>query len=172
MDSSLTWDFDIFRLEDLSRKRPLQYLGMTLFNHFDVASTLNCDEKTLFNWLTVIEANYRGENSYHNSTHAADVMQATGNFLEKERMKSIMEQLDEATSLISAAAHDIDHPGKSSAFLSNSDNSLAILYNDVSVLESHHAALTFKLTLGKFFINSKSIIVHKRCQFDILDLSC
>lgn len=63
-------------------------------------------------------------------------------------MKSIMEPLDEATSLIAAAAHDVDHPGKSSAFLSNSDDPLAILYNDVTVLEMHHASLTFKLTLG------------------------
>nr|XP_023023605.1 high affinity cAMP-specific and IBMX-insensitive 3',5'-cyclic phosphodiesterase 8 isoform X2 [Leptinotarsa decemlineata] len=153
LEHSLSWDFDIFRLEDLTKKRPLTQLGMSLFNHFEVASVLNCDEKTLFNWLTVIEANYHMENSYHNSTHAADVMQATAGFLDKERMKSIMEPLDEATSLIAAAAHDLDHPGKSSAFLSNSDNPLAILYNDVTVLESHHAALTFKLTLGDERIN-------------------
>lgn len=63
-------------------------------------------------------------------------------------MKSIMEPLDEATSLIAAAAHDVDHPGKSSAFLANSSNILAILYNDITVLEMHHASLTFKLTLG------------------------
>lgn len=75
LDTSLTWEFDIFRLEELSKKRPLQHLGMNLLNHFDVGSVLNCDEKTLFNWLTVIEANYHSENSYHNSTHAADVMQ-------------------------------------------------------------------------------------------------
>ncbi|CAG9857884.1 unnamed protein product [Phyllotreta striolata] len=153
LDTCLSWDFDIFRLEDLTGHRPLQYLGMTLFHHFDVANVLNCDEKTLHNWLTVIEANYHSENTYHNSTHAADVMQATAGFLEKDRMKSIMEQLDEATTLIAAAAHDLDHPGKSSAFLSNSDNALAILYNDVTVLESHHAAITFKLTLGDERIN-------------------
>lgn len=64
-------------------------------------------------------------------------------------MKFLMEQMDDATTLIAAAAHDLDHPGKSSAFLSNSDNPLAILYNDVTVLESHHAAFMFKLTLGK-----------------------
>lgn len=64
-------------------------------------------------------------------------------------MKAIMEPMDEITSLIAAIAHDIDHPGKSSAFLCNSDSILAILYNDISVLESHHAAITFKLTLSK-----------------------
>lgn len=68
-------------------------------------------------------------------------------------MKSIMEPLDEATSLIAAAAHDVDHPGKSNAFLCNANNPLSILYNDISVLESHHAALTFKLTLGDDRVN-------------------
>ncbi|KAF5291080.1 hypothetical protein FQR65_LT11465 [Abscondita terminalis] len=153
LESSLTWEFDIFRLEDLTNKKPLIHLGMNLFLHFDVPQTLNCDEKTLYNWLTVIEMNYHVENSYHNSTHAADVMQATAGFLEKDTLKSIMEPLDEATSLLAACAHDIDHPGKSSAFLSNCDNPLAILYNDSTILENHHAALTFKLTLGDDRVN-------------------
>ncbi|KAG5898657.1 hypothetical protein JTB14_005416 [Gonioctena quinquepunctata] len=153
LENSLSWDFDIFKLEEMTKRRPLTQLGMSLFAHFEVATVINCDEKTLFNWLTVIEANYHIENAYHNSTHAADVMQATAGFLDKDRMKSIMEPLDEATSLIAAAAHDVDHPGKSSAFLSNSSSPLAILYNDVTVLESHHAALTFKLTLGDERIN-------------------
>lgn len=60
-----------------------------------------------------------------------------------------MDPLDEAVSLIAAACHDVDHPGRSSAFLSNSDSPLAVLYNDITVLENHHAALTFKLALGK-----------------------
>lgn len=40
-----------------------------------------------------------------------------------------------------------------SQFLCNADNKLAILYNDLSVLESHHAALTFKLTLADDSVN-------------------
>ncbi|XP_017775218.1 PREDICTED: high affinity cAMP-specific and IBMX-insensitive 3',5'-cyclic phosphodiesterase 8A isoform X2 [Nicrophorus vespilloides] len=148
LENFLDWNFDIFRLEDLTEKRSLLFLGLKIFTHFDVASTLQIDETTLSNWLLKIEANYHKNNFYHNSTHAADVMQAVAGFLEKDRMKDIMDPMDEATALIAAAAHDVDHPGKSSAFLSNSSDPLAILYNDVTVLESHHSALTFKLTLG------------------------
>lgn len=64
-----------------------------------------------------------------------------------------MDRIDEATALISAACHDLDHPGRSSAFLCNSNSSLAILYNDACVLESHHAALMFHLTLNDEKIN-------------------
>lgn len=64
-----------------------------------------------------------------------------------------MDRIDEATALISAAAHDIDHPGRSSAFLCNSNSPLSILYNDMCVLESHHSALMFKLTLRDEKIN-------------------
>lgn len=63
-----------------------------------------------------------------------------------------MERMDEATALIAAIAHDIDHPGRSSAYLCNSDNSLALLYNDQCVLESHHSATTFRLTLSQYTI--------------------
>lgn len=71
-------------------------------------------------------------------------------FLEKERLRNLLEPLEAAAALISAATHDIDHPGTSSAFLCNSRHPLAVLYNDVCVLESHHAALTFKLTLSEY----------------------
>ncbi|XP_025410032.1 high affinity cAMP-specific and IBMX-insensitive 3',5'-cyclic phosphodiesterase 8-like isoform X2 [Sipha flava] len=146
LDMSLYWDFNVFKLEELSMKRPLVHLGMNLLMHFEVHKTLGCDERTLHAWLTVIESHYHAKNTYHNSTHAADVLQATAMFLEKDRIKRLLDQLDEACCLIAAITHDIDHPGKSSAFLCNSQNDLAILYNDISVLESHHAALTFKLT--------------------------
>jgi high affinity cAMP-specific and IBMX-insensitive 3',5'-cyclic phosphodiesterase 8 len=86
---------------------------MNLMNHFDVSSSLGCDESVLHNWLVIIEMNYNAKNSYHTSTHAADVMQATAGFLERERLKQILDPLDEAVCLVAAAAHDVDHPGKS-----------------------------------------------------------
>ena len=43
--------------------------------------------------------------------------------------------------------HDVDHRGKTNQFLCNSFDPLALLYNDKAVLENHHAATAFRLTL-------------------------
>ncbi|XP_034650080.1 high affinity cAMP-specific and IBMX-insensitive 3',5'-cyclic phosphodiesterase 8 isoform X4 [Drosophila subobscura] len=155
LEESLSWDFDIFKLEEITDYHPLLYLGMEMFRRFDVFATLNIDENVCKAWLAVIEAHYHKSNTYHNSTHAADVMQATGAFITQLTNKDmmVMDRMEEAMALIAAAAHDIDHPGRSSAFLCNSNSSLAILYNDLTVLENHHAAITFKLTLGDDKIN-------------------
>ncbi len=67
--------------------RPLSYLGLKIFSAFGVCEFLNCTEATLRSWLQVIEANYHASNSYHNSTHAADVLHATAYFLRKDRVK-------------------------------------------------------------------------------------
>ncbi|XP_076177149.1 phosphodiesterase 8 [Ptiloglossa arizonensis] len=153
LERCFEWNFDVFKLEVLTENRPLLFLGTTIMNQFRVPARLDCDERTLQNWLTLIEMNYRAENTYHNSTHAADVLQATARFMRSERLKQILEPLDEVAALLAAAAHDVDHPGRSSQFLCNANNKLAILYNDTSVLESHHSALTFKLSLSEDSVN-------------------
>ncbi|XP_078379643.1 high affinity cAMP-specific and IBMX-insensitive 3',5'-cyclic phosphodiesterase 8A-like isoform X2 [Oculina patagonica] len=140
------WDFDILKLEKASNHRPLYFLGTKILNRFRACEALNISEDVLKNWLQLIELNYHSKNAYHNSTHAADVLHATAVFLAKERVKAVLEPLDEIASLIAAVVHDVDHPGYTNSFLCNAGNELAILYNDIAVLESHHAALAFKLT--------------------------
>lgn len=49
--------------------------------------------------------------------------------------------------LIAATIHDVDHPGRTNSFLCNAGSELAVLYNDTAVLESHHTALAFQLTI-------------------------
>uniref|UniRef100_A0A672GD79 Phosphodiesterase n=1 Tax=Salarias fasciatus TaxID=181472 RepID=A0A672GD79_SALFA len=146
MENEDSWDFDIFNLEAATIKRPLTYLGLKIFSRFGVCEFLNCPEATLRSWLQVIEANYHSSNSYHNSTHAADVLHATAYFLCKERVKQSLDPTDEVAALIAATVHDVDHPGRTNSFLCNAGSELAILYNDTAVLESHHAALAFQIT--------------------------
>uniref|UniRef100_A0A3B4VP23 Phosphodiesterase n=1 Tax=Seriola dumerili TaxID=41447 RepID=A0A3B4VP23_SERDU len=141
------WEFNILELEAATHKRPLTYLGLKIFTSFSVCEFLNCSEATLRSWLQLMEASYHSSNSYHNSTHAADVLHATAYFLRKERVKGSLDQLDEVAALIAATVHDVDHPGRTNSFLCNAGSELAILYNDTAVLESHHAALAFQLTV-------------------------
>ncbi|XP_070334401.1 high affinity cAMP-specific and IBMX-insensitive 3',5'-cyclic phosphodiesterase 8A isoform X5 [Odocoileus virginianus] len=148
MEKEEYWDFNIFELEAATHKRPLIYLGLKVFARFGVCEFLKCPEMTLRSWLQMIEANYHASNPYHNSTHSADVLHATAYFLCKERIKQTLDPLDEVAALIAATIHDVDHPGRTNSFLCNAGSELAILYNDMAVLEHHHAALAFQLTTG------------------------
>lgn len=141
------WDFDIFELEAATNKRPLIYLGLKTFARFGICEFLQCSEATLRSWFQTIEGSYHSSNPYHNSTHSADVLHATAYFLSRDKIKETLDPIDNVAALIAAAIHDVDHPGRTNSFLCNSGSQLAVLYNDLAVLESHHAALAFQLTL-------------------------
>lgn len=141
-----SWDFNIINLEKATAKRPLVHLGLKAMARFGVCDFLRVDEMTVMNWLNLIEANYHSTNSYHNSTHAADVLHATAFFLTRERNQAVLDQMDQVACLIAAIIHDVDHPGYTNAFLINEKNPLALMYNDQAVLENHHAALGFQLS--------------------------
>ena len=51
----------------------------------------------------------------------------------------------DAAGYLSAVCHDLDHRGLNNDFLIKSGDSLAIEYNDVSPLENHHLAQSFRL---------------------------
>jgi hypothetical protein len=51
--------------------------------------------------------------------------------------------------ILSAAAHDMDHPGTNNVYEIKCKSKLAMLYNDISVLENHHAASFFFLLDNK-----------------------
>lgn len=41
--------------------------------------------------------------------------------------------------------HDVDHPGNNNDYEKNSKSNLALLYNDISILENHHASVAFRM---------------------------
>jgi len=148
LQSFESWDYNIFELEKITLKTPLVHVGMHALNKFNVCSVLQCSQNTMHAWLRSIEAKYHASNPYHNSTHAADVLHATAYFLTKDRLQSWMDPHDQAAILLAAIIHDVDHPGRTNAFLINTSDPLALLYNDTAVLEMHHAASAFKFTVN------------------------
>ena len=56
-----------------------------------------------------------------------------------------MNDLEVFTTMISGAAHDMDHPGTNNVFETKTRSKLALLYNDNAILENHHAASFFFL---------------------------
>jgi cAMP-specific phosphodiesterase 4 len=48
-------------------------------------------------------------------------------------------------SFVAAIIHDVDHPGMNNAFHVATKADLAYVYNDISVLENHSIAMSFKL---------------------------
>jgi len=68
-------------------------------------------------------------------------MQLCYHIVETTNLLKVLKDCDLLALMIAAAPHDIGHPGLNNVFLINSNNPLAVTYNDQSVLENHHCAL-------------------------------
>lgn len=66
-------------------------------------------------------------------------------FLKWTRVITYFQDIGIFALLFAALMHDVDHPGNNNEFEINSKSPLALIYNDTSVLESHHASLAFRL---------------------------
>lgn len=148
LQSAVTdWDFDSFRLAEVTRGRPLYHLGLFLLQRHNLLQPFSISEEKIKIWLEMIESNYN-HYPYHNSIHAADVL-AASNFLllENKSAATQFSPLEMFGLLVASMAHDLDHPGCSNQFLIKSSHPLALMYNDTCINESHHCARLFQLTL-------------------------
>merc|ERR1719162_162633 len=87
-----------------------------------------------------MKARYSTRAAYHNFAHAFDTLQATFLLLDSWALFGVLPPQDVLALLFAALGHDIEHPGYTNAYLINTSHNLAIRYNDLSVLESHHAS--------------------------------
>ncbi|TRY83010.1 hypothetical protein DNTS_011390 [Danionella cerebrum] len=73
---------------------------------------------------------------------------------------------------VAAAMHDYDHPGRTNAFLVATSAPQAVLYNDRSVLENHHAASAWNLFMSRPEFNFLASLDHmdfKRFRFLVIE---
>ena len=116
---------------------------------YNFLPNLNIKEETLVEYLYAIEDRYIKDVCYHNDVHAADVTQSLHALLQMGGKKFADEKWELFSILIAAVVHDVGHGGLNNSFHINSRSELALLYNDVSVLENMHAATAFKLIMGE-----------------------
>ena len=98
-------------------------------------------------FLSAVESCYISDHPYHNAIHATDVLQMCHLFIVNGAKGKFLSEMDALALVTAAVCHDMGHPGLSNAFLINSNDPLALQYNDTNVLEHFHAFSCFKTML-------------------------
>ncbi len=136
--------FDIFSFEKtFGRERTTPLIAYQVMRAHKAFSKI--DEAAFTEFVTKIRKGYE-DNDYHNDLHAADVLQMCHYMLLNGLQETAqLDALDVAALLISAIIHDFRHPGVNNGYLTNSQNELALVYNDQSVLENFHVSQAYRL---------------------------
>ncbi|KAF5406430.1 Phosphodiesterase, partial [Paragonimus heterotremus] len=137
------WGLDIFELAQVT-PNPLTCVFCSILQKRGLIKRFSISEMNLVRYMNLVEENYHNV-PYHNRVHAADVVQSTHVLLNAQALTTVFTELEVLAILFACAVHDVDHPGLTNQYLINTNDQLAILYNDSSVLENHHLAIAFQL---------------------------
>ncbi|KAK5983445.1 PDEase domain-containing protein [Trichostrongylus colubriformis] len=161
------WSLPIFEIAEKHSQTVLSRLTYTVFKQADLFQIFKLSSIKFFNFFHALEKGY-WDIPYHNRVHAADVLHGCyyltchpvrpliGPTTSPDSLlpppppvaapiSSNMSTLELMALYTAAAMHDYDHPGRTNAFLVAAEDKKAILYNDRSVLENHHAAESWRL---------------------------
>lgn len=164
-DSIDEWSMNVFDLGQYAGGRPLVPLSYYIFQRRNLFKAFKIPPHLFINYVGEIENHYWSINPYHNAYHGADVLHATNFLLSCPPLQPVFTDLEVMASLFAAMVHDVDHPGRNNSFLVATEHHLALLYNDVSVLENHHLAVAFKIMSepkNNFLLNMDS---HQKQAF-------
>ncbi|KAL3994296.1 3'5'-cyclic nucleotide phosphodiesterase family protein [Acanthocheilonema viteae] len=188
------WGFPIFHFAERHPTTTLSRIAYSVFREHGLFRIFKLSPNKFFNFFHSLECGY-WDIPYHNRIHAADVLHGcyyltchpVCAFLGTQNgspepslslsdnsplpLSSSMSTLELMALFTAAAMHDYDHPGRTNAFLVAAEDKKAILYNDRSVLENHHAAESWRL-LSKpenSFIETLDAAETKRFRYLVLE---
>lgn len=148
------WNFDIFLLDRLTDGDSLVCVLQHLFQTYGLIELFGLDPLRFLKFTELLQDAYYSKNPYHTSVHAADVTQAMCCFLQEPKLAEALTSWDILLALLSAATHDLSHPGVNQSFLVKNDHFLATLYQDGGVLENHH------WKLGVSILRESGLLAH------------
>ncbi|OMJ86552.1 hypothetical protein SteCoe_11904 [Stentor coeruleus] len=135
----------------------------TMFQDFDLIDQIEIDINYLLNFTNQVKDHYSvWDNPFHNFYHGFNVLHAVYLLLSTTKAGTFFSAHEIFSLFIASFCHDLEHPGRTNNFEINRGSHLSLIYNDKSVLENHHAAVTFKILqneksnlLAKFSNDSK-----------------
>lgn len=134
------WNFNTIFVANCTGNEALYTCGEYVFGYYDFIKAFKINRDTLKNFLRTVEYKYN-MNPYHNSCHAADVMNS---FLYLcSSVVSLVPSVELFACVLACLGHDIAHPGTNNRFMVQTKHELALYYNDISVLENMHARELF-----------------------------
>ncbi|CAK4499395.1 unnamed protein product [Aphanomyces euteiches] len=134
--------FDVF----VCTPSDLVHLVVHGFKHLGLLSLFSIADDIVVKFVDTVRLHYR-DNPYHSWWHGADVFQHVFALLNRTHLLSMLQPNMVLAMLVAAVCHDIDHPGTDNAYEIATTSTLALKYNDISVLEQHHASETFRVLL-------------------------
>ncbi|KAA3673645.1 cAMP-specific phosphodiesterase 4 [Paragonimus westermani] len=136
---------DLFLLDQTSSHHTLSTFGLHIMQKSGILQKMSISLRQMHLCLIHVEASYNALAPFHNSIHATDVLQAMQTLFQFNKLESMFTDLEVFATLFACIVHDIDHPALTNQYLINTNNKLALLYNDNSVLENHHLHVAFSL---------------------------
>ncbi|KAG2468901.1 PDE3A phosphodiesterase, partial [Polypterus senegalus] len=174
------WNFPIFDLVEKTGGKTgciLSQVSYRLFEDTGLFETFSIPLREFMNYFHALENGYRDipySDSGITHGHMGYVISKTyGN--QEDRygcLSGNIPALELMALYVAAAMHDYDHPGRTNAFLVATSAPQAVLYNDRSVLENHHAASAWNLFMSRpeynFLVNLDHV-EFKRFRFLVIE---
>ena len=147
-----SWDLDLYDPSRPGRAphggaSPNELLAMchSLFESVNIRDVLGVSTETVQSFILAVNEGYLPM-PFHNFSHATYVLHGSVICLKKcKLLHSLLEPIDKVALAIAALGHDIGHMGVQNSFLVNSNDPLALQYNDRSVLENMHTSRLFSV---------------------------
>jgi len=123
----------------------LLYFTYSIFEEMGLIKQFNLQPDILKNFIIQVRQKYR-DNPFHNWVHGFSAFHFCYLFLRVlSNAAQYLTPLDILGLMIAALCHDADHPGNTNLYEINSSSDLALIHNDQSVLENHHAYTCFSI---------------------------
>ena len=139
-DELQSTDFNVWKYTPDS----LMAFAVEIFREMGMVSEFDIPGDTMRLFVEGVRLKYRN-NPFHNWYHGFSVMHFTYLILKRTSAHKTLLKTDVLALLVASLCHDIDHPGNTNTYEINSQSQLALVHNDISVLENHHSHVLFTL---------------------------